>query len=120
GRPGLVESRHAALRDRRRQEGHPLRRRRAGGRQAAAGAAVERALRRMSMNAYLAPVGRALFALIFLISGAGHFSKQTIDYAAAAGVPLAGLAVRAPSCVLPARPRNAAARRSRDTTLKVP
>ena len=38
-------------------------------------------------------LGRALFALIFLMSGFGHFSKQTIAYAAAQGVPLASLAV---------------------------
>jgi putative oxidoreductase len=42
---------------------------------------------------YLVPVGRALFALIFLFAGPGHFSQQTIDYAASQGVPLANLAV---------------------------
>lgn len=37
--------------------------------------------------------GRLLFALIFLMSGAGHFSKQTIAFAASQGVPMASLAV---------------------------
>ena len=38
-------------------------------------------------------LGRLLFALIFVMSGFNHFSKQTISYAAAQGVPLASLAV---------------------------
>lgn len=38
-------------------------------------------------------LGRFLFAAIFLMSGLNHFSKQTIGYAAAQGVPLASLAV---------------------------
>lgn len=38
-------------------------------------------------------LGRFLFALIFLMSGPSHFSKQTIAYAASQGVPLAGIAV---------------------------
>jgi putative oxidoreductase len=38
-------------------------------------------------------LGRFLFALIFLLSGPNHFSKQTIAYAASQGVPLASLAV---------------------------
>ena len=38
-------------------------------------------------------LGRFLFALIFLLSGFNHFSKQTIDYAASQGVPLAAVAV---------------------------
>ena len=38
-------------------------------------------------------LGRFLFALIFLMSGLNHFSKQTIGYAASQGVPLASLAV---------------------------
>lgn len=41
----------------------------------------------------LVPVGRALFALIFITSIFGHFSKATIDHAAAHGVPLATIAV---------------------------
>ena len=34
-----------------------------------------------------------LFALIFLMSGPMHFSRQTIAYAASQGVPLASIAV---------------------------
>ena len=38
-------------------------------------------------------LGRFLFALIFVVAGANHFSKQTIGYAASQGVPLAAIAV---------------------------
>lgn len=38
-------------------------------------------------------LGRLLFALIFVMAGANHFNKQTIGYAGAQGVPLAGIAV---------------------------
>src|SRR3981189_2531205 len=38
-------------------------------------------------------LGRFFFALIFLMAGANHFSKQSIGYAATAGVPLASIAV---------------------------
>lgn len=38
-------------------------------------------------------LGRFLFALIFLMSGPNHFSKQAIGYAASQGVPLASIAV---------------------------
>jgi putative oxidoreductase len=38
-------------------------------------------------------LGRFLFALIFLMAGASHFSKQTIGYAASQAVPLAAIAV---------------------------
>lgn len=37
--------------------------------------------------------GRVLFSLIFILSGPNHFSKQTIAFAAAQGVPLASVAV---------------------------
>jgi len=37
--------------------------------------------------------GRFLFSLIFIMSAAGHFSKETIAYAAAQGVPLASITV---------------------------
>lgn len=37
--------------------------------------------------------GRVLYALIFVLASFGHFSQQTIAYAAAQGVPLASLAV---------------------------
>ena len=38
-------------------------------------------------------LGRFFYALIFLIAAPTHFSKQTIAYAAAQGVPLASIAV---------------------------
>src|SRR6202158_859783 len=38
-------------------------------------------------------LGRFFFALIFLMAGANHFSKQTIGYAVSAGVPWASMAV---------------------------
>jgi putative oxidoreductase len=41
----------------------------------------------------LAPAGRVLFGLIFLLSSIGHFSAQTIDFAAAQGVPGANVLV---------------------------
>jgi putative oxidoreductase len=37
--------------------------------------------------------GRLLFSLMFIMSGLGHSSKQTIAYAARQGVPLASIAV---------------------------
>lgn len=40
-------------------------------------------------------LGRILFSLIFLVSSAGHFSAQTIQYAAAQGLPWANLLVPA-------------------------
>ncbi|WP_394838437.1 DoxX family protein [Pendulispora rubella] len=46
-----------------------------------------------SAQRYLVPVGRVFFSLIFLMSGPNHFSAQAIGYAAAAGVPLASVAV---------------------------
>jgi putative oxidoreductase len=42
---------------------------------------------------FLVPVGRTLFAAIFLMSAPQHFSAQMVDYAAHQGVPLARLAV---------------------------
>jgi len=44
---------------------------------------------------YAVPVGRALFALLFVTSGISHFSSQTIGYAASAGVPYASFLVPA-------------------------
>ena len=38
-------------------------------------------------------LGRFLFAAVFLSAGPGHFSKQTIAYAASHGVPFASSAV---------------------------
>src|SRR5437868_7132066 len=42
---------------------------------------------------YLAPVGRALFACIFLMAAPGHFTQATIGHAASQGVPMASVAV---------------------------
>jgi putative oxidoreductase len=44
---------------------------------------------------YLALVGRALFSSIVIMAALGHFSPQTIAYAAQSGVPFASLAVPA-------------------------
>lgn len=38
-------------------------------------------------------VGRILYSAIFILSARGHFTSQTIDYASAHGVPLAGVLV---------------------------
>ena len=38
-------------------------------------------------------LGRVLFALIFLTSGFHHFTKETIEYAAKQGVPMASILV---------------------------
>lgn len=45
------------------------------------------------LSVYLVPIGRVLFAAIFLVAILGHFSPQTIAYAAKQGVPLANVAV---------------------------
>lgn len=42
---------------------------------------------------YVVPVGRVLYALIFILSAMGHFSSETIRFADQQGVPMAGLAV---------------------------
>ncbi len=55
---------------------------------------VERTSRARSRSLpFLVPLGRVLFASIFLISGPGHFSRATIGYAASQGVPLASVLV---------------------------
>ena len=41
----------------------------------------------------IVPVGRALFALIFIINIFGHFSRSAIDHASVHGVPLATVLV---------------------------
>lgn len=41
----------------------------------------------------LVPVGRALFAAIFVLSSFGHFTQKSIDYAAQHGVPFAAILV---------------------------
>lgn len=45
-----------------------------------------------AMN-YLVLLGRILYALIFVIAGPGHFTADTIAFAASKGVPLASIAV---------------------------
>jgi putative oxidoreductase len=42
---------------------------------------------------YAVLTGRLLFSVIFIMASAGHFSPETIDYAAREGVPMAGLLV---------------------------
>jgi putative oxidoreductase len=42
---------------------------------------------------YIVLVGRILFSTIFVMTIVGHFSQQDIRFAAAAGVPLASIAV---------------------------
>ena len=42
---------------------------------------------------YLVLLGRILYSLIFVMASFGHFSKGTIGYAAAQGVPLASIVV---------------------------
>ncbi len=46
-----------------------------------------RALNADTLTRYLVPVGRALFAAIFLIAAPAHFTQQDIGYAAQQGVP---------------------------------
>src|SRR5450432_3130457 len=50
-------------------------------------------LGRPEATRYLVPVGRLLFAAIFLMSVPTHFAQSTIDHAASAGVPLANVLV---------------------------
>jgi putative oxidoreductase len=42
---------------------------------------------------YLVPIGRLLFAAIFLLSVPSHFSQATYDHAAQAGLPMANVLV---------------------------
>jgi len=42
---------------------------------------------------YVVVLGRAFFSAIFIMSGATHFSQQTIGYAASHGVPMPGVLV---------------------------
>ena len=46
-----------------------------------------------AIGQYLVPIGRALFAAIFVVGGLGQFSPGTVAYAASQGVPLASIAV---------------------------
>jgi putative oxidoreductase len=45
------------------------------------------------LTRYLLLPGRILFSAVFLVASFGHFSRQTIDFAAQQGVPLANVAV---------------------------
>jgi putative oxidoreductase len=51
------------------------------------------AVRTAEASTYLVPLGRLLFALIFLAAVPMHFTSQGIQYAASAGVPLAEILV---------------------------
>jgi len=42
---------------------------------------------------YVVLAGRILFSAIFLVAALGHFSQQTISYAAEQGVPMSSIAV---------------------------
>lgn len=42
---------------------------------------------------YIVPIGRVLFALVFMVAAPGHFTSATIRHAADHGVPLAAVAV---------------------------
>jgi putative oxidoreductase len=42
---------------------------------------------------YFVPIGRILYAAIFLLSGPKHFTSGTIAYAASHGVPMANVLV---------------------------
>jgi putative oxidoreductase len=44
-------------------------------------------------NPAVVVAGRVLFSLLFITSGLGHFSRQTIAYAVSQGVPWASIAV---------------------------
>lgn len=49
--------------------------------------------RPVGLASYLAPTGRLLYSAIFLLAGPSHFNPAMIGYAAAAGVPMASVAV---------------------------
>jgi len=44
---------------------------------------------------YLVALGRLFYSLIFVAAGFGHFTHQEIAYAAAQGIPIAGVLVPA-------------------------
>jgi putative oxidoreductase len=48
---------------------------------------------------YLVALGRLFYALIFVVAGFGHFTRQEIAYAAAQGIPIAGVLVPASGIV---------------------
>jgi len=49
--------------------------------------------REIAAQGWVVLLGRVFFALIFIMAAPNNFTKQTIAYAAAQGVPLASLAV---------------------------
>lgn len=49
--------------------------------------------RRTDLANYAAPLGRALYSMVFLASAPNHFSPQTIEYARRQGVPMPGVLV---------------------------
>ena len=55
--------------------------------------AIPDGTRPVGLASYLAPTGRLLYSGIFLFAGPSHFNPAMIGYAAAAGVPLASIAV---------------------------
>ncbi len=44
---------------------------------------------------YLVALGRLFYSLIFVVAGFGHFTHQEVAYAAAQGIPIAGVLVPA-------------------------
>lgn len=50
-------------------------------------------LQQGALSSAIVLAGRLLFSLIFIFAASGHFSHQTIAYAAGQGVPLASIAV---------------------------
>jgi len=52
-------------------------------------------VRETAATRYLVPVGRALYAAIFLAGSLGHFSRATIEQAAHQGLPFASFLVPA-------------------------
>jgi putative oxidoreductase len=58
--------------------------------------AAERAQRvELDRTRFLVPVGRTLFAAIFILAAPGHFSHASAEHAAAAGLPFANVLVPA-------------------------
>jgi putative oxidoreductase len=51
------------------------------------------AARTAEASSYLVPLGRLLFAMIFVAAVPMHFTAQGVQYAASEGVPLAGVSV---------------------------
>lgn len=61
--------------------------------------AVERVNPSVDLSRVIVPFGRVLFAAIFIISAAGHFTLGVIRYAASEGVPASMLLVPASGVV---------------------